>query len=96
MHKQGREHFRLPELHRAEGKAATCRFGQRLKRRCALSIARAQQAKSLGLRAAMSLAGLCCNQGKLQEARVLRSTQASQATSLRNLTMGLRAPRERQ
>jgi len=34
-------------------------------------IARAQQAKSLELRAAMSLAGLWCNQGKLQEAREL-------------------------
>ena len=76
MMRTGGEHFSLPEIYRVKGKlllagsvndpnAAETAFCE------VLSIARAQQAKSLELRAAMSLAGLWCNQGKLQEAREL-------------------------
>jgi class 3 adenylate cyclase/predicted ATPase len=72
----GGEHFSLPEVHRIKGKvlligslndgnAAEAAFGE------ALSIARAQQAKLLELRAAMSLARLWHDQGKVQQAREL-------------------------
>jgi predicted ATPase len=72
----GGEHFSLPEIHRIKGKlllassvngtdAAETAFAG------ALSIARAQQAKLLELRASMSLARLWRDQGKVQEAREL-------------------------
>jgi class 3 adenylate cyclase/predicted ATPase len=75
MHTGG-EHFSLPEIHRIKGKlllvrsgdnrdAAEAAFGE------ALSVARAQQARSLELRAAMSLARLWRDQGKSQQAREL-------------------------
>jgi predicted ATPase len=70
------EHFSLPEIHRIKGKlllagsvnntdAAETAFAE------ALSIACAQQAKLLELRAAMSLARLSRDQGKVQQAREL-------------------------
>jgi len=76
MMRTGGEHFSLPEIHRIKGKlllsgsandknAAEVAFGE------ALSIARAQQAKLLELRAAMSLARLWRDQGKVSEAREL-------------------------
>jgi hypothetical protein len=69
-----REHFSLPETYRIKGKllltrsvndtdAAEATFGE------ALSVARAQQAKSLELRAATSMARLWRDQGKVQQAR---------------------------
>jgi len=72
----GGECFSLPEIHRIKGKlllassvnntdAAETAFAE------ALSIARAQQAKLLELRAAMSLARLWRDQGKVQQAREL-------------------------
>ena len=75
VHKTG-EHFYDAELYRIKGKllleqtvrdegqAETC-FRQ------ALDIARSQQAKSLELRAAMSLSRLWQTQGKKEEARQL-------------------------
>jgi class 3 adenylate cyclase/predicted ATPase len=76
MMRTGGEHFSLPEIHRIKGKllltgsandrkAAEAAFSE------ALSIARAQQAKLLELRAAMSLARLWRDQGKVQQARNL-------------------------
>ena len=72
----GGEHFSLPEIHRIKGKlllassvdlkdAAETAFGE------ALSLARAQQAKPLELRAATSMARLWRSQGKPQQAREL-------------------------
>ena len=76
MMRTGGEHFSLPEIHRIKGKllltgsandrkAAEAAFSE------ALSIARAQQAKLLELRASMSLARLWRSQGKPQQAREL-------------------------
>jgi len=76
MMRMGGEHFSLPEIHRIKGKlllagsanerdTAEAAFAE------ALSIARAQQAKLLELRAAMSLARLWRDQGKVQQAREL-------------------------
>jgi predicted ATPase len=76
MMRTGGEHFSLPEIHRIKGKlllassvdlkdAAETAFGE------ALSIARAQQAKPLELRAATSMARLWQDQGKPQHAREL-------------------------
>ena len=76
MMRTGGEHFSLPEIHRIKGKlllagsanerdTAEAAFAE------ALSIARAQQAKLLELRAAMSLARLWRDQGKPQQAREL-------------------------
>jgi predicted ATPase len=76
MMRTGGEHFSLPEIHRIKGKllltgsandrnAAEAAFSE------ALSIARAQQAKLLELRAAMSMARLWRDQGKPQQAREL-------------------------
>src|SRR5262249_36122925 len=76
MMRTGGEHFSLPEIHRIKGKlllissandrnAAEAAFSE------ALSIARAQQAKLLELRAAMSLARLWRDQGQVREAREL-------------------------
>src|ERR1700751_3853776 len=76
MMRTGGEHFSLPEIHRIKGKllltgsandrnAAEAAFSE------ALSIARAQQAKLLELRASMSLARLWRDQGKVQQAREL-------------------------
>jgi class 3 adenylate cyclase/predicted ATPase len=76
MMRTGGEHFSLPEIHRIKGKlllarstddteAAEAAFGE------ALSVARAQQAKLLELRAAISLARLWGDQGKRQQAREL-------------------------
>src|SRR4029077_13078697 len=76
MMRTGGEHFSLPEIHRIKGKllltgsandrnAAEAAFSE------ALSIARAQQAKLLELRAAMSMARLWRDQGKAREAREL-------------------------
>ena len=72
----GGERFSLPEIHRIKGKlllassvnntdAAETAFAK------ALSIARAQQAKLLELRASVSLAHLWRDQGKQQQAREL-------------------------
>jgi predicted ATPase len=76
MMRTGGEHFNLPEIHRIKGKlllagsvndtdAAETAFAE------AFSIARAQQAKLLELRAAMSLARLWRSQGKMPQAREL-------------------------
>ena len=76
MMRTGGDHFSLSEIHRIKGKllltgsandrnAAEAAFSE------ALSIARAQQAKLLELRAAMSLARLWRDQGKVQQAREL-------------------------
>jgi class 3 adenylate cyclase/predicted ATPase len=76
MMRTGGEHFSLPEIHRIKGKlllagsvndidAAEAAFGE------ALSIAREQEAKSLELRAATSLARLWRDQGRKQQAREL-------------------------
>jgi predicted ATPase len=76
MMRTGGEHFSLPEIHRIKGKllliasandknAAEAAFNE------AHSIARAQQAKLLELRASMSLARLWRDQGKAQQAREL-------------------------
>ena len=76
MMRTGGEHFSLPEIHRIKGKlllagsahdrdTAEAAFAE------ALSIARAQRAKLLELRAAMSLARLWRDQGKVQQAREL-------------------------
>ena len=76
MMRTGGEHFSLPEIHRIKGKlllagsahdtdTAEAAFAE------ALSIARAQQAKLLELRASMSLARLWRDQGKVQQAREL-------------------------
>ena len=76
MMRTGGEHFSLPEIHRIKGKllltgsandrnAAEAAFSE------ALSIARAQQAKLLELRASMSLARLWRDQGKVRQAREL-------------------------
>ena len=76
MTRTGGEHFDLPEIHRIKGKlllagsasdrdAVEAAFAQ------ALSIARAQEAKLLELRASMSLARLWRSQGKVQQAREL-------------------------
>ena len=75
MHRGG-EHFSLPEIHRIKGNlllaksgdnrdATEAAFGE------ALSVARAQHARCLELRAAMSLARLWRSQGKPQQAREL-------------------------
>jgi predicted ATPase len=76
MMRTGGEHFDLPEIHRIRGTlllagsandrdAVEAAFAQ------ALSIARAQEAKLLELRAATSLARLWRDQGKKSEARKL-------------------------
>ena len=76
MRRTSGEHFSLPEIHRIKGKlllassvnntdAAETAFAE------ALSIARAQQAKLLELRAATSLAHLWRDQGSPQQAREL-------------------------
>jgi adenylate cyclase len=76
MVRTGGEHFSLPELHRIKGKllltgsandrdTAEAAFAE------AISIARAQQAMLLELRASMSLARLWQDQGKISEAREL-------------------------
>ena len=72
----GGEHFSLPEIHRIKGKlllassandidAGEAAFAE------ALSVARAQQARFLELRASTSLARLWRDQGKVQQAREL-------------------------
>jgi predicted ATPase len=74
MMRSGGQHLSLPEIHRIQGKlllagsdgdAAEAAFRE------ALSIARAQQAKSLELRAATSLARLWCGQGRRADAHDL-------------------------
>ena len=76
MMRTGGENFCLPEIHRIKGELllagsvsngdeAEAAFGE------ALSVARALQAKLLELRAAMSLARLWRDQGKVQQAREL-------------------------
>jgi predicted ATPase len=76
MMRTGGENFCLSEIHRIKGElllagsvnngdAAEAAFGE------ALSVARALQAKLLELRAAMSLARLWPDQGKVQQAREL-------------------------
>jgi predicted ATPase len=71
MMRSGGEHFSLPEIHRIQGKlllAGSDRDAAEAAFREALSIARAQQAKSLELRAATSLARLWRDQGRRAEA----------------------------
>jgi predicted ATPase len=76
MKRSGGEHFSLPEIHRIKGKllltrsvndtdAAEAVLGE------ALSIAHTQQAKSLELRAATSMARLWRDQSKVQQAHEL-------------------------
>jgi predicted ATPase len=74
MMRSGGEHFSLPEIHRIQGKlllAGSDRDAAEAAFREALSIGRAQQAKSLELRAATSLARLWRDQGRRTEARDL-------------------------
>jgi predicted ATPase len=74
--RSGGEHLNLPEIHHVQGKlllAASDRNAAEAAFREALSIARAQQAKSLELRAATSLARLWRDQGKRAEAHDLLS-----------------------
>jgi len=76
MMRTGGEHFSLPEIHRIKGKlllagSANGRDSAEAAFAEALSIARAQQAKLLELRASMSLARLWRDQGKVQQAREL-------------------------
>ena len=71
MMRSGGEHFSLPEIHRIQGKlllAGSDRDAAEAAFREALSIARAQQAKSLELRAATSLAQLWRDQGRRAQA----------------------------
>jgi predicted ATPase len=71
MMRSGGENFSLPEIHRIQGKlllAGSDRDAAEAAFREALSIARAQQAKSLELRAATSLARLWRDQGRRAEA----------------------------
>jgi len=76
MMRTGGEHFSLPEIHRIKGKlllagSANGRDSAEAAFAEALSIARAQQAKLLELRASLSLARLWRDQGKVQQAREL-------------------------
>ena len=71
MMRSGGERFSLPEIHRIQGKlllAGSDRDAAETAFREALSIAHAQQAKSLELRAATSLARLWRDQGRRAEA----------------------------
>ena len=74
MMRSGGENFSLPEIHRIQGKlllASSDRDAAEAAFREALSVARAQQAKSLELRAATSLARLWRDQGRRAEAQDL-------------------------
>ena len=74
MMRSGGEHFSLPEIYRIQGKlllAGSDRDAAEAACREALSTARAQQAKSLELRAATSLARVWRDQGRRREARGL-------------------------
>jgi predicted ATPase len=76
MMRMGGEQFSLPEIHRIKGKlllagSANGRDSAEAAFAEALSIARAQQAKLLELRASLSLARLWRDQGKVQQAREL-------------------------
>ena len=74
MMRSGGENFSLPEIHRIQGKlllASSDRDAAEAAFREALSVARAQQAKSLELRAATSLAQLWRDQGRRAEAQDL-------------------------
>jgi predicted ATPase len=74
MMRSGGENFSLPEIHRIRGKlllASSDKDTAEAAFREALSVARAQQAKSLELRAAMSLARLWRDQGRRAEAQDL-------------------------
>ena len=74
MMRSGGENFSLPEIHRIQGKLQLASSGGDAAEaafRKALSVARAQQAKSLELRAAMSLARLWRDQGRRAEAQDL-------------------------
>jgi class 3 adenylate cyclase/tetratricopeptide (TPR) repeat protein len=74
MMRSGGENFSLPEIHRIQGKlllASSDRDAAEAAFREALSVAHAQQAKSLELRAATSLARLWRDQGRRAEAQDL-------------------------
>jgi predicted ATPase len=76
MTRLGGEHFSLPEIHRVKGKLLLVgpvndRDAAEAALTEALSIARAQQAKLLELRAATSMARLWGDQGKRKEAHEL-------------------------
>ena len=76
MMRTGGEHFGLPEIHRIKGKlllagSANDRDAGEAALAEALSVARAQQARFLELRASTSLARLWRDRGKVQQAREL-------------------------